>query len=284
MPIKRLPTDTFFIDPEPLFVDAFGLHPLFEKLAFQSNLILCGPKGIGKSLSLASFAAKQKCPLVIADCSEDMRRGNLIGTFVLEGNETPFVLGPLTTAFEIANEVGQCILCMEEINALTPQLQKILNPATDFRRRLEIPEAQRSFSLSPKAKLWIVGTMNTAVYGGVYALNEDLKSRFRILALGYPPKEKEKEILLAVLGPNWHEVEKLGHVLTLAAETRTTQMEYALSTRDLVQLLEDMRLVGEKDALRIVRGKFEESDRNTMDKRIMSVFGHDFSSHSSKKK
>lgn len=284
MSIKRLPTSTYLVQGNPVFVDAFGLFPLFEKLAFKSNIILSGPKGIGKSLSFAAFAAAMKCPLVVADCSEDMRRGNLIGSFVMEGSETPFVLGPLTTAFEIANEAGQCILCLEEINALTPQLQKVLNPATDFRRRLEVPEAQKAFLLKPDANLWIVGTMNTAVYGGVYALNEDLKSRFRILSLGYPPKEKEREIIRTVLGAGWNVMETITHVLTLAAETRTSSMEYALSTRDVVQLLEDIRLVGDKDALRIVRGKFEDNDRNTVDQRIQSIFGYDFSDHASKKK
>lgn len=274
---RSLPMESYIPKVEPIFIDSFDLLPLFEKLAFRANLILSGPKGIGKSLSFAAYAAREKLPIVTVDCSEDMRRSNLLGMFIMEGSETPFILGPLSTAFEIANDHGACVLCLEEINALTPQLQKVLNPATDFRKRVEIPEAQCVFQLEPEARLWIVGTMNTAVYGGVYALNEDLKSRFRILPLSYPERKEEKEIIKGVLKDfKDFNLETVEHVLTLAAETRTASIEYALSTRDVIQLLEDIHTVKPYTALSILRGKFEEQDRNTIDQRIRSIFGVEF--------
>lgn len=255
------------------FVDVFGLHDLFDGLAFRSNLVLVGPKGVGKTLSFQTFAAKSKTAIITFDCSEDVRRTHLLGQYVLRGGETPFVLGPIPTAFEIANETGKCILVLEEINALSPQMQKTLNGLADFRRRVEVPECQRIFQLKEGAQLWFVGTMNPSVYGGVYALNEDLKSRFRLLALDYPTPTQEQKILEGVLSPELLPKLVVEKVLRLALETRQKSLEYALSPRDVQQVLEDVNLVGLARALRILIGKFDGEDRATVRKRIESIFG-----------
>jgi nitric oxide reductase NorQ protein len=274
---ERLPSEAFAPNKDLVYVDTNELHDLYGKLAFRSNLVLVGPKGIGKSLSLASFAGKEDCPILTFDCSEDVRRSHLLGMFVLRGNETPFVLGPLSTAFEVANEVGQAILVLEEINALSPQMQKVLNSSLDFRRRIEVPEAGAVFQLNPGAKLWITGTMNTAVYGGVYELNEDLKSRVRLVPMDYPEVAQEQTILAEVLKAQGLTVDPrvVNHVLTLAHETRQKAMDYALSTRDVVQVLEDSVYVGLNKALWLVSGKFEGEDRSTIAERVQSIFGID---------
>lgn len=265
------------------FIDVFGLHALYEGMAFNSNLVLVGPKGIGKTLSFQTYAAKVKSPIITFDCSEDVRRSHLIGHHILRGNDSPFILGPLTSAFEVANEVGQCVLVLEEVNGLAPQMQKVLNGLADFRRRIEVPECQKVFKLKDGAKLWFVGTMNTAVYGGVYALNEDLKSRFRLLALDYPNPTQEKAILDGVVDPGTlkkltEDYKKDGEriidrVIQLAIETRQKSLEYALSPRDVQQVIEDIALIGLNRALRVLIGKFDGEDRNTVKQRIQSIFG-----------
>jgi len=189
----------------------------------------------------------------------------------MRGNETPFVLGPLTTAVEVANEAGRCLLVLEELNGLTPQMQKVLNPLLDFRRRMEVPECGRVFELRPGAQLWVTGTMNSSAYGGVYALNEDLKSRFRMLALDYPEPEAERAIVASHFQGDLDEP-LLAKVLLLAQETRQKALDYALSPRDVVQVLEDARAVGLQRALRLVLGKFEGADAETVRQRIHSIF------------
>jgi nitric oxide reductase NorQ protein len=272
--IERLSAEDFTPESGLVYLDVADLHGLYKKLEFTGNHILVGPKGVAKTLSVAAYAASIEAPIITFDCSEDVRRSQLIGMFVLRGDQTPFVLGPLTTAFEVANEVGRCILVLEEINALTPTMQKILNPATDFRKKIEVPEAQKVFRLKNGAKLWVVGTMNFSAYGGVYALNEDLKSRFRLITVGYPDPKDEKRVVEEIFGKKVEELDKLvDHTIRLAHETRQKALEYALSPRDVVQILEDILLVGEEKALRIAVGKFEGDDRTTVKKRIESIFG-----------
>jgi nitric oxide reductase NorQ protein len=264
--------------PRPVrYVDKLNLFSLYHGLFDQADakpLIVVGPKGTGKSLSIAAFAHKMSVPLITFDCSEDIRRSQLIGQFVLRGASTPFVLGPLTTAFMVANEVGSCILNLEEVNALSPQCQKLLNSIADFRRRIEVPECKTVFELAPGKKLWLTGSMNTAVYAGVYNLNEDFKSRVRLLNVGYPSTEEEAAIVNEALSGVVSKLDPkdVKAVLLLAHETRQKALDYALSTRDVVAILEDIAAMGKNAAMRLVLGKFDGDDQTTVKQRISSIF------------
>ena len=277
--VERLSAASFILKDSVPYEDVYGLHGLFEHCAFKTNLALIGSKGVGKSLSVAAFGQKKGWPVVTYDCSEDARRYHLLGMYVSRGGDTPFVLGPLTTAIEVANETGFCLLVLEEMNALSPAAQKLLNPLTDFRRKYEVPEAGAIFKLQPEAKLWVVGTMNDSVYGGVYQLNEDLKSRFRFLRLEYPDLAEEKRILAVSLGTDRFQAltklaggETLTQILRLAQESRQPSLSYALSPRDVVQLCEDTLDLGKNVALKVVVSKFEGRDLDTIKKRVTSIF------------
>lgn len=270
--IERIDTSNFLATQTPPYHDGAKLFALYDKLAFNANLLLVGHKGLAKSLSIAAYCAKNQHPIITFDCSEDVRRSHLIGMFVLRGAETPFVLGALTTAFEVANEIGRCAIVLEEINALSPAIQKVLNAATDFRRRVEVPEIGKVFQLKEGAKLWILGTMNSTEYTGTHNLNEDLKSRFRIVPVEYPDDATERAIL-ARIAP-FAEEHIITKLLILAKETRLGGVEsYALSTRDLAQVLEDIPTLGIKTALWLLGGKFEGETRDDVFRRIKSIFG-----------
>jgi MoxR-like ATPase len=271
--IERLAASDFAPTPHN-YLDIYNLLPLYDGLFGRAPTILVGPKGIGKSLSVQAYAFQQKCPIVTFDCSEDVRRAHLLGSYVLRGDQTPYVLGPLTTAFEVANEVGQCILCFEEVNALTPQQQKLLNAVSDFRRAVVVPECRRVFRLRDGAKLWITGTMNFSVYGGVYSLNEDLKSRFRQLPLDYPTTDQERNIVATACPVEYKQASKtqVDQCLLLVHETRQTAYDYSLSPRETVALVEDIVHLGVVPALRLVLGKFEGEDRVSIRERMKSIF------------
>lgn len=280
--IERLASREFKPSDDFHYEDVLGLHKLYKKVAFKADLVLTGPKGIGKTLSVAAYGSQIDCPVVTFDCSEDIRRSHLYGCFTLRGNESPFVLGPVPTAIEIANETGRCILCLEEVNALNPQAQKLLNPISDFRKRIELPEARRVFRLKPTAELWVVATMNTSAYGGVYTLNEDLKSRFRMIPLDYPTEAQEEKILENLVGPK--AIHWVQQVLRLAKESRQGQVGYPLSTRDVEQILSDIESTDLETALWMASGKFEGSDRTWLEQRAMSIFGKKIGLKSGKKK
>jgi len=132
--ITRIPTQDLFVTNAPPYLDIFHLHDVFRKLAFKSNILLKGPKGDGKTLSVITYAAMTNTPLVIQECSEDTKKMDLMGSQTLLGDETIFTLGCIPAAIDTANEHGSVILLLEEISALTPQTQKQFNVVIDFRR------------------------------------------------------------------------------------------------------------------------------------------------------
>lgn len=292
--ITRTPTAELFIEKAPPYLDVFYLHDIYKALAFRSNILLKGPKGDGKTLSVITYAHATQTPLIIQECSEDTKKMDLMGSQTLIGNETIFTLGCIPAAIDTANEYGRAILLLEELSALTPQVQKQLNAVTDFRRNCSMPFLGKSYKLRKDAYLWVVGTMNPSVYGGTYDLNEDLKSRFEEIDLTYPEVGQEKQILQlacqnyigakmptpyrtldgGVAKEIWHIDDTiLTLVIKLAGETRQQATGYALSTRDLVRLVETIALVGIERALQLVLCKFEgEEDKGTMKKRISSIF------------
>lgn len=220
---------------------------------------------------------------------------DLMGSQTLFGDETIFTLGAIPAAIETANEYGRCILLFEELSALTPQVQKMLNAVTDFRKQCSMPFLGKTYKLLPDRYLWVVGTLNPSVYGGTYDLNEDLKSRFEEIDLTYPQAGVEKKIIqlacAGVMGAKmpesfravvegqaadlWYVDDVLINlVVKLANETRQQATGYALSTRDVVRAIETMAVLGVQKTLQLILCKFEgEEDKGTMIKRIGSIFG-----------
>lgn len=249
-------------------------------------VLFVGPKGVGKTLSIAHYAYQKGIPLIQFDCSETTKRQDLLGRYVLLDGEVKFMLGVLPQAIQAANKFGAAVLVLEELNALTPQMQKVLNQLLDWRGHVFVPEVSRVYKLKDGAKLLIAATMNPSTYGGVYALNEDLKSRFSQLFIEYPDEKKEQEIVETVVGD---EVPSslVKAIIQLAKETRngweSGELSYALSPRDVVQFLTLVKVYLDrfdsdtalKYALRTaVVGKYEDkSERETVVRRIQSIFG-----------
>lgn len=288
--VVKTPVEDLFINSPPPYVDIFRLLPIYQGFNFSTNLLVKGPKGDGKSLSVTTFAHETKSPIIVQECSEDTKKMDLMGTQNLLGNETVFTLGCIPAAIETANEYGRCILCFEEVNALTNQVQKMLNAVTDFRKQCSLPFLGKTYQLQEGKYLWVVGLMNPSAYSGTYDLNEDLKSRFEEIDLPYPEPGAEKSILLKTCqdligkkmptslpwpGGTLEYIDDtvLTQLIKLAGETRQQATAYSLSTRDLVRIVNNFATFGPEQALQFVLCKFEgEEDKNVMKRRISAVF------------
>ena len=251
-----------------------------------------GPKGTAKTLAIAKWCEENKVPLIQTDCSEQTKRYDFIGRFIPVNKEIVFQLGDLPRAVELANKHGKAVICFEEINALTPNMQKVLNQLLDWRSHVYVPEIGRTFTLNPGAKLMIASTCNPSTYAGTFELNEDLKSRLTIYKITYPDKAEEEHILDVLFEENIDEVsEYLGCFVELAKETRRgynqNELSYALSTRDVVYLVKNFlsyrrvfeQMPTEEDAdesaLLLVReiflSKYEHNEKDTLEARWASV-------------
>jgi len=171
--IRRIDTSQLV----PRFYPGFQrtwLMDVLDKLAWGHPLILKGPKGAGKTLSLEQWAAEKNVPLLRKSCTGDTGDRHLLGGYVLKSlDESFFNLGVLATAVDVANEVGYCLLALEEINALNEEAQKTVNSIADYRREVDVQHAGRVFRLLDPVVLKDGGT--------VWGVEEDPASEHRSL-------------------------------------------------------------------------------------------------------
>lgn len=261
----------------------------------SSNILFNSMHGLGKSLMAATMAVRaseilgKSIPAITLDCHEDIRDHHLRGSFSEQEDGTlVFVPGPFPAAIHMANEVGCCFLLVEEVSALTPGSQKMFNAMTDWRQGIYIPQIGQFINLLPGRRVIIIATMNPSAYGGVYTLNDDLRSRFDEYEIQIPSMANEMRILKTVCpyAPGGL-IEK---VCQVAKETRTDETEYKLSTRDLQHFVENWHKLGGdfatdalgnavpndggKIALALIANKFEGEDRRFIIDRVKAVFNH----------
>uniref|UniRef100_A0A7C3WM59 ATPase dynein-related AAA domain-containing protein n=1 Tax=Dictyoglomus turgidum TaxID=513050 RepID=A0A7C3WM59_9BACT len=236
-------------------------------------VILDGPKGIGKTLAVLNWAKQRDYRVLSIECNEEMGYSQIIGCYGAMGQDVYFSLGIIPTIVELAQN-WKFVALFEEINALNPSAQKMLNSLLDIKGGVTVKELGSRYSFDPeiRSNVKLVATMNPSFYGGVYKLNEDLRSRFNIIKMGYPDQETEKKILKI----HCNDEEIIDKLIRLANETRSGGFVYALSPRDLVQALKIYSSKGLIGMLRILAGKFEEVDLTTYYERIIGLFEVDY--------
>ena len=138
------------------------------------NILIEADAGTGKTTLAYELGMVLDSHVVAYSCSSGTREGDLRGRTL--NTSGLFQLGYLVVAVEIANKFGICILYLDELNALEPELQKMLNSLLDDRRM--ITANGKVFRLNKGVKLIVIATMNPSSYAGTVPLNPDLRSRF----------------------------------------------------------------------------------------------------------
>ena len=270
----RVPTEEL-VAQQPADYVATGFEQYLEKKLFGSPLLIKGPKGAGKTISIEKVLADREICMIRHPCTEDDTARHLFGSRRLDGD---FQLGPVTAAIDVANQEGACALVLEEMNALSPRTQKALNSLTDYRREVQLAGIGKTFRLKPDAQIWVVGTANPN-YAGTYDLNEDLVSRFTMVTVGYMAEALEIEVLTKSFertmdrsaGPK--DRVALKRLVELATYSRNGSLRYGISTRDLVTVVQSWADLGSLPlALRELEGKFDSTSLPDFRARVQSTF------------
>ena len=169
--------------------DTFDSH-----LESGEAILLEGPKGCGKSLAIAKWCSIRGIPFITFDCSEETKEGHLMGRLVVRGQETPFHFGMIPKIIKICNHFGNAVIVFEELNALTNQMQKLLNPLLDWRGGTFVEIVGEHVQIESGKHLLVMATMNPSSYSGVNELNDDLLSRFTKYIWEYPTMTQEKQL------------------------------------------------------------------------------------------
>lgn len=173
----------------PFYVPTADEIEVFET-CHRRNLpvMLKGPTGCGKTRFVEHMAWRLGRPLVTVACHDDLSASDLTGRYLIRGNETVWLDGPLTQA---ARHGAICYL--DEIIEARQDTVVVIHPLTDDRRILpldktgELVEAAQGFQL--------VISYNPGYQHGLKDLKPSTRQRFVALEFHFPAPATEADIV-----------------------------------------------------------------------------------------
>ena len=133
--------ETYHVAEEPYYLPFGKEIQLFES-AYRLKLpvMLKGPTGCGKTRFLEHMAWRLSRPLITIACHEDLTASDLVGRYLLRGDETVWQDGPLSLA------VRHGAICyLDEVVEARKDTTVVIHPLTDDRRIL--PQEKRGLLL-----------------------------------------------------------------------------------------------------------------------------------------
>lgn len=179
----------FRVAQEPFYLPVGREVELFEAAhASRLPVILKGPTGCGKTRFVEYMAWRLERPLITVACHEDLSSTDLVGRFLLEGQETIWHDGPLTSAVR-----NGAICYLDEVVEARKDTVVIIHPLTDHRRRL--PIEKRGTILDAPTDFMLVVSYNPGYQSILKDLKQSTRQRFVAIEFDYPPPEMEAEIV-----------------------------------------------------------------------------------------
>lgn len=202
---------------------------IFEA-AYKRRLpvMLKGPTGCGKTRFLEYMANRLQRPLVTVSCHEDLTSSDLVGRFLLEGEQTVWQDGPLTRAVKAG-----AICYLDEIVEARTDSTVIIHPLTDHRRQL--PLEKKGQEIEAHEDFMLVISYNPGYQTVLKDLKPSTKQRFIGINFDYPNEDIERKIIKnEVPELDDAQVEKLVAAGRRARTLKDHGLEEATSTRALV--------------------------------------------------
>lgn len=224
----ELAVEKYKVENEPYYLPIGREVELFEA-AYATRLpaMLKGPTGCGKTRFVEYMAWKLGRPLVTVACHEDLSATDLVGRFLLEGEETVWHDGPLTTAVR-----NGAICYLDEVVEARKDTVVIIHPLTDDRRRL--PIEKRGTIIEAPPEFMLVVSYNPGYQSILKDLKQSTRQRFVSMEFDYPEPEQETEIVARESGVS-EDVAK--DLVTIGGKIRNLRghgLEEGVSTRLLI--------------------------------------------------
>lgn len=193
-------------------------------------LLLKGPTGCGKTRFMQYLAWRLKRPLITVACHDDLSTSDLVGRYLVKGNEAVWQDGPLTLAVRAG-----AICYLDEIVEARKDTTVVIHPLTDDRRELPVEKLGKLYSAP--AGFMLAVSYNPGYQSVLKDLKPSTRQRFVSLHFDYPPVELEKEIVMQESGGD--EI-LVGRMVKLAAMTRSLKdsgLAEGASTRLIIQTI-----------------------------------------------
>ena len=203
--------EEYHLTSEPYYLPVGDEIELFEAAYSQKIPVLFkGPTGCGKTRFIEYMSWRlgrpltkvrqgsrageapsrdgRNLPLVTIACHEDLTASDLVGRYLLEGESTVWIDGPLTRAVKAG---GICYL--DEIVEARKDTTVLIHPLTDHRRIL--PVEKRGELLEAADGFLLVLSYNPGYQSALKDLKHSTRQRFVAIEFHPPPPEIEAEIV-----------------------------------------------------------------------------------------
>ncbi|MGE5816174.1 MAG: CbbQ/NirQ/NorQ/GpvN family protein [Acidobacteriota bacterium] len=173
----------------PFYLPTADEVEVFETCHRRSlPVMLKGPTGCGKTRFVEHMAWRLGRPLVTVACHDDLSASDLTGRYLIRGNETVWLDGPLTQA---ARHGAICYL--DEIIEARQDTVVVIHPLTDDRRILPLDKTGELVEAAPGFQLVI--SYNPGYQHGLKDLKPSTRQRFVALEFHFPVPEIEADIV-----------------------------------------------------------------------------------------
>jgi nitric oxide reductase NorQ protein len=185
-------------DPDPKpgaarvrpYYKAVGSEEAIFKAAYRQGLalVLKGPTGCGKTRFVEAMAYDLGRPLITVACHDDLTTADLVGRYLLRGDETVWVDGPLTRA---VREGAICYL--DEVVEARQDTTVVLHPLADYRRQL--PIERLGVTLDAEPGFGLVVSYNPGYQSVLKDLKDSTRQRMVAIEFGFPAADVEEMIV-----------------------------------------------------------------------------------------
>src|SRR5262252_4553756 len=151
-------------------------------------VMLKGPTGCGKTRFVEHMAWRLQRPLVTIACHDDLSASDLTGRYLIRGDETVWIDGPLTTAARLG-----AICYLDEVVEARQDTVVVIHPLTDDRRILPIEKTGEL--LEAAAGFQLVISYNPGYQHAIKDLKPSTRQRFVTIEFDFPSASAEAEIV-----------------------------------------------------------------------------------------
>jgi nitric oxide reductase NorQ protein len=240
---KSYQVEEYFIEEEPFYIPLADEIELFEAAYKQKMpVLLKGPTGCGKTRFVEHMAfrlgmplAKSKSdegapkgvPLMTVACHEDLTASDLVGRYLLEGDTTVWLDGPLARAVKAG-----AICYLDEVVEARKDTTVLIHPLTDHRR--ELPIEKRGEVLKAGDGFQLVISYNPGYQNALKDLKHSTRQRFVALEFTYPTVEIETRIIAHEAGVAEEMAETLARLGEKVRNLKEHGLQEGASTRLLI--------------------------------------------------
>lgn len=241
--------EEYILSEEPFYLPIHDEISIFEA-AYQQRIpvLLKGPTGCGKTrfveymsyrlghplAKVTSSASHPRTshhqaglPLITVACHEDLTASDLVGRYLLEGDSTKWLDGPLTKAVRTG-----AICYLDEVVEARKDTTVLIHPLTDHRRIL--PVEKRGHVIEAHPDFLLVISYNPGYQSALKDLKHSTRQRFVAIEFDYPPKEEEQRIIQHEAGVSEMLAEGLATLGEKVRHLKEHGLDEGVSTRLLI--------------------------------------------------